>query len=310
MNTAPILLFVYKRLDTLKQAVAALQENYMAGASDLFIFSDAAKKEEDKTIVSEVRAYLKTIAGFRSIQIIEREKNLGLARSIISGTSWVLSKYDSAIVVEDDLITTRNFLAFMNAALERYKADTSVFSIAGFAFNLNHPKLQYHYDAYFLNRPWPWGWATWKDRWDKVDWEVSSYASFKKNRKLRKEFSAGGSDLNKMLREQMEGKIDSWAIRWTYHQFRIGGITLFPAYSKVYNAGFDKFATHTTGSQQRYIPDIDTEGKTSFHFPEQVSITASFQMLFRKKMGVMARIGSKWQTMLLKVFKIGQNQHN
>ena len=303
MNTAPILLFTYKRLDTLKQTVAALEKNDSAALSDLFIFSDAAKKEEDKTVVNQVRAYLKTIKGFRSIQIVEREENLGLARSIISGTSWVLSKYDKAIVVEDDLITTPNFLAFMNAALERYKAETSVFSIAGFAFNLNTSGLQYKYDAYFLNRPWPWGWATWKDRWEKIDWEVRSYASFKKDRKLRKAFSEGGSDLNKMLREQMEGKIDSWAIRWSYHQFRIGGITLFPVYSKVYNAGFDKFATHTKGSQKRYIPEIDTEGKTSFYFPEQVSITGSFQALFRKKMGVMARIGSKWQTLLLKVFK-------
>jgi hypothetical protein len=266
MNTAPILLFTYKRLDTLKQTVAALEKNDMAASSDLFIFSDAAKNEEDKAVVAQVRAYLKTIAGFRSIQIIEREKNLGLARSIISGTSWVLSTYDRVIVVEDDLITTPNFLAFMNGGLERYKGETSVFSIAGFSFNLKPPKLHYEYDAYFLNRAWPWGWATWKDRWNDIDWEVRSYASFKKNKRLRKAFSAGGSDLNKMLREQMEGKIDSWAIRWTYHQFCIGGITLFPVYSKVYNAGFDKFATHTTGSQKRYIPDIDTEGKTSFIF--------------------------------------------
>lgn len=304
MNTAPVLLFTYKRLDTLRQAVAALQKNDMAGSSDLFIFSDAAKKEEDKNIVGQVRAYLKTITGFRSIHIIEREKNLGLAISIISGTSWVLSTYERAIVLEDDLITTPNFLAFMNAALERYKAETNVFSISGYSFNLKSSSLQYEQDAYFLNRGWSWGWATWKDRWDDVDWEVRSYASFEKNEALRKAFSAGGSDLNKMLREQMEGKIDSWAIRWFYHQFRMGGLTLYPVYSKVYNAGFDEFATHTTGSQKRYIPDIDVEGKTSFYFPAKISITAGFQALFRKRMGLTARVRSKLQTILLKVFKI------
>ncbi|MBN8861163.1 MAG: glycosyltransferase [Sphingobacteriales bacterium] len=305
MNTAPILLFTYKRLDTLKQAVAALEKNDMAVLSDLFIFSDAARKEEDKGIVDQVRAYLKTIAGFRSIQIVERDKNLGLARSIISGTSWVLSIRDRVIVLEDDLITTPNFLTFMNAALERYKTETSVFSISGYSFNLKSSLPEYDQDAYFLNRGWSWGWATWKDRWDEVDWAVRSYASFEKSKALRNAFSAGGSDLNKMLREQMQGRIDSWAIRWFYHQFCVGGLTLYPVYSKVYNAGFDEFATHTTGSQKRYIPDIDVKGKTSFYFPAKVSITAEFQTLFRKRMGVMARVRSKLQTILLKVFKAG-----
>lgn len=306
MNTAPILLFTYKRLATLKQAVAALKKNYLAGSSDLFIFSDAAKKETDKDIVAEVRSYLKTISGFRSVQIIERESNFGLAKSIISGTSWVLSTYDKVIVLEDDLITTPNFLTFMNAALERYKTETNVFSISGYSFNLKSPQLHYDDDAYFLNRGWSWGWATWKNRWKDVDWEMSSYASFEKNKKLRKAFSAGGSDLNKMLREQMQGKLDSWAIRWFYHQFRIGGLTLYPVYSKVHNAGFDEFATHTTGSQKRYIPDIDVEAKTAFRFPEQVSITPEFQALFKKRMGLAARIRSKLQTIFLKVFKTGR----
>ncbi|MBS1751524.1 MAG: glycosyltransferase [Bacteroidetes bacterium] len=306
MNTAPILLFTYKRLATLKQAVAALEKNYMAESSDLFIFSDAAKKEEDKAIIEEVRSYLKTITGFRSVQIIERENNFGLAKSIISGTSWVMSTYDKVIVLEDDLITTPNFLTFMNAALERYKTETSVFSISGYSFSLKSPQTNYDYDAYFLNRGWSWGWSTWKNRWKDVDWEVSSYASFKKNKALRKAFSEGGSDLNKMLREQMEGRIDSWAIRWFYHQFRVGGLTLYPVYSKVYNAGFDELATHTTGSQKRYLPDIDLEAKTSFCFPEQVSVTSTFQILFKKRMGFAARVRSKLQTILLKVFKTGR----
>lgn len=306
MNTAPILLFTYKRLATLKQAVTALAKNCMAESSDLFIFSDAAKKGEDKAIVEEVRIYLKSITGFRSIQIIERESNFGLAKSIISGTTWVFSMYDKVIVLEDDLITTPNFLTFMNAALERYKSETGVFSISGYSFNLKSPQTQYDYDAYFLNRGWSWGWATWKNRWKDVDWEVSSYASFEKNKALRKAFAAGGSDLNKMLSEQMHGKLDSWAIRWFYHQFRIAGLTLYPVYSKVNNAGFDEFATHTTGSQKRYIPDIDLEANTSFQFPEQVSITSKFQALFKKRMGLAARVRSKLQTILLKVFKTGR----
>jgi hypothetical protein len=303
MNTAPILLFVYKRLDTLKQAVSALQKNYMASASDLFIFSDAAKKKADMQLVNEVREYLRTIEGFKSIKIIARENNLGLAKSIISGTSQVLSTYDRVIILEDDLITTPNFLSFMNTALDKYEREKRVFSISGYSFKLKPANSNYEDDAYFLNRGWSWGWATWKDRWDDIDWEVKTYSAFAKDRKQRSAFAAGGSDLNKMLREQIDGKIDSWAIRWFYHQFLTGGLTLYPVYSKVNNAGFDEFATHTTGSQKRYVPELDKDQKNIYKLPEQITITTYFQHLFSKKMGIRARIQSKIQTILLKIFK-------
>lgn len=303
MNIAPILLFTYKRLDTLKQSVNALKQNALAKESDLFIFSDAAKKEADSSAVNEVRSFLKTIDGFKSVKIIIREKNFGLAKSIINGTSAVLETYDSVIVMEDDLLTTPNFLYFMNHALEYYKARKKVFSISGYSFDLNVKNSNYGADAYFLNRGWSWGWATWKDRWVDVDWNVNSYSKFTRDKKEQRAFAQGGSDLNKMLREQMEGRLDSWAIRWFYHQFRTGGLTLYPVYSKVYNAGFDEFATHTKGSETRYIPALDKEGKMEFVFPAEINATPYFQKGFLQKMGIAARVGSKLQTIFSKIFK-------
>ena len=303
MSVAPILLFTYKRLDTLIQSVKALQQNILAKDSDLYVFSDAAKNASDTEAVNDVRNFLQTIDGFKEINIICREKNLGLATSIISGTSMVLEKYESVIVMEDDLITTPNFLSFMNQALERYKDDRKVFSISGYAFNLNAESVVYNSDAYFINRGWSWGWATWKSRWIDVDWKMSSYNEFAKDRKAQRAFANGGSDLNKMLREQMEGKLDSWAIRWFYHQFKTGGLTLYPVYSKVYNAGFDEFATHTKGSKARYIPALDEKGALDFRFPADIISTPYFQKMFIKKMGIAARIGSKLSTVFLGFFK-------
>lgn len=303
MSAAPILLFTYKRLDTLRKSVNALKENTLASESDLYVFSDAAKKEEDDQAVNEVREFLKTIEGFRSVKIVIREKNFGLAKSIISGTSMVLEKHSNVIVMEDDLLTTPNFLSFMNQALERYKDDRKVFSISGYSFDLNAQNSKYEADAYFINRGWSWGWATWNDRWADVDWNVDNYIEFTGNKKAQRAFARGGSDLNKMLREQMEGKLDSWAIRWFYHQFRIEGLTLYPVYSKVYNAGFDEFATHTKGSETRYIPALDKDGKIIFNFPSDIRATPYFQKMFLQKMGIVARIGSKLQTLFLGFLK-------
>lgn len=302
MNIAPILLFTYKRLDTLKITVEALAKNELAADSELFIFSDAAKFEKDEVIVKQVRDFIKTITGFKAITVVEAEKNKGLAKSIIDGVTSVFQKFDTVIVLEDDLSTTSNFLTFMNTCLEKYKSDEAAFSISGYAFNLGESKDD-HDDAYFLKRGWSWGWATWKDRWTDVDWAVKDYALFKQDSRAQREFAVGGSDLNKMLAEQMEGRLDSWAIRWFYHQFRKGGLTIYPVFSKVFNNGFDQFATHTNGSGRRYLPALDKEERMSFSLPDKAQINQFYQNKFIIKMGLVSRVISKVETIFQRVFK-------
>lgn len=299
---APVLLFTYKRLDTLKRTVKALQENNLASESTLYIFSDASKKKEDEDIVDSVRAYLKTITGFNKIEIYESEKNQGLANSIIRGVSQKIKIYGKVIVLEDDLQTTPNFLTFMNNSLDKYENKDKVFSISGYSFNLG-TKTNEPDDAYFLNRGWSWGWATWQDRWEDVDWAVTSYNTFVNDRKARKSFALGGSDLNKMLDSQMAGQLDSWAIRWFYHQFCNSGLTLYPVFSKVFNDGFDQNATHTTGSNSRYLPMLDTKLKSTFLLPDQISENEYYQKQFQKKMSVFSRAISKLETIVQSLFK-------
>ena len=57
----------------------------------------------------------------KRVHIIEREKNYGLARSIIDGVTTQVNAYGRTIVLEDDLVTAPYFLQFMNSALEMYK---------------------------------------------------------------------------------------------------------------------------------------------------------------------------------------------
>jgi hypothetical protein len=301
-NLAPILLFTYKRLETLKITVEALKANYLADQSDLYVFSDGAKKPSDQPIIAEIRDYIATISGFKQIHIIESDKNKGLATSIIDGVSHVLQQHDKVIVLEDDLSTTYNFLAFMNEGLNKYFTQSEVFSISGYSFNLGKPDSS-NEEAYFLNRGWSWGWATWKHRWLMVDWEVKDYKLFTNDRIAKREFAKGGSDLNKMLSDQMTGKLDSWAIRWFYSQFRKKGLTLYPLTSKVFNNGFDEDATHTNGSASRYIPVLDAKANVSFLMPEKVQISRYYQDAFNVKMGFLARLKSKIETFIKIFFK-------
>jgi hypothetical protein len=297
MMQAPIILFTYKRLDTLKRTVDSLKNNSLAEKSELFIFSDGPRGEHDRDAVNLVRDYAKQINGFKNIECFFSETNKGLASSVIAGVSLVLRMYSSAIVLEDDLVVMPNFLAFMNQALHEYASDEKVFSISGYSFHIEPPAKSFE-DAYFLNRGSSWGWGTWKNRWEGIDWEVKDYWEFEKNPAQRKAFNKGGSDLSAMLKKQMTSKIDSWAVRWAYHQFKVNGLTLYPKNSKVVNIGFDNEATHTTGSASRYVPKLDTSLNEAFVFPGKIEINKYFQNAFQRKMGVASRVWAKMNTIL------------
>lgn len=290
---APIVLFTFKRLDTLRLTVTQLLQNRLAKESDLIVFSDQAWRETDKARVSAVRRYLRTISGFRSVRIVEAKYNLGLANSIIEGVSEVLDEYGRAIVLEDDLLTTPNFLAFMNQALDEYAACPMVFSISGYAFDLGFRQGQFFSaDGYFLNRGWSWGWATWRDRWTGIDWKMKDCRSFSGNGPEGRRLSAGGYGQNLIPRRRMQEKPDSWAVHWFYHQLKTRGLTLYPIFSKVFNAGFDEKATHARGSNRRYRPVLESMGKTQFRLPTEIRIKAAHQRKFRNKLGVLARISA------------------
>jgi len=158
-----------------------LKKNDLAKESNLFIFSDGPKNNEEHKDICKVRAYLKTIRGFKTININVSEANKGLAKSIISGVAEILKITDRVIVLEDDLLTTPNFLVFMNMALEKYQNEQKVFSVSGFSFNLNQDDTEPE-ETYFLTRGWSWGRATWKKNWEDIDWQIRDYSNFKKDK--------------------------------------------------------------------------------------------------------------------------------
>ena len=291
MSPAPLILFVYKRLDILKLTIENLQQNALSKDSELFIYSDAAKNKVDELQINLVREYLTTITGFKSIVIIEAQHNMGLAKSIIAGVSDVLKTYDRAIVLEDDILSTPNFLQYMNDALTFYENEKRVFSICAYSNNLNI-RPDYPYDVYFTKRGSSWGWATWKDRWLPIDWDVNDYGEFSKSFSKKMKFNAMGSDLSAMLKKRMEGRIDSWAIRWCYHQFKYNLFSVFPVKSKVHNIGFDANATNMYGYKLEATAH-DEILKSDFLFSDNVVIDEQIIKEFKKQYSIPTRIKNK-----------------
>lgn len=264
--TAPVVLFVYNRLDHTKKVIESLEKNLMAQETDVFIFSDAAKTVENQERVSLVRKYLherKWNDIFHKVTLIEAEKNKGLANSIIEGVTEVLNQYGKVIVIEDDLVLSPYFLQYMNDALDYYKDDQDIWSISGYSFPMRSLK-DYQHDIFYSYRGTSWGWATWTDRWEKTDWEVKDFPQLMQDKKWQKRFNRGGNDLTQMLEAQMEGKINSWAIRWVFSQSNLEMYTVYPKHSYILNEGCDGSGTHV-GSTEEYNTEIDQGiGKCNF----------------------------------------------
>lgn len=289
---APVVLFVYNRPDHTRRTVEALKKNAQVQESDLIVYSDAPRSENQEAAVAEVRLYLRQITGFRTVTIVEREENLGLARSIIDGVTAVVKKYGRIIVLEDDLVTSPHFLSYMNEALEKYATVDRVVSIHGYVYPVERPLPV----TFFLPGADCWGWATWQRGWDCFSGDGKFLLAELKRRKLARMFDYNGAyPLSRMLEDQTKGKNSSWAIRWHASAFLADKLTLYPGTSLVHNIGNDNSGTHCVASAEMdtrlsetpiSLGNIDIE-------PSQLARQV-FEDFFRKgKAGLLRRLARK-----------------
>lgn len=242
MKYAPIIIFVYNRPDHTKRVIESLITNKESSKSDLIVYSDSAKNESHLVKVNEVRSYLKRIKGFKSIRIVERSENFGLAKSIISGVSEVIDEFGTVIVLEDDIVVSPYFLQFMNSGLEKYKNETKVASIHGYSYPMDTEGLD---DTYFIRGADCWGWATWQRAWNYFESDGKKLRDelLKENLVFQLDYDRT-YPFFKMLNDQIEGRNNSWAIRWHASIFLKNKLTLYPKESLILNIGLDNSGTH------------------------------------------------------------------
>lgn len=263
-NFAPIALFVYNRPEHTRRTIKFLQQNLLAEESRLYIFSDAAKGIDNQSLVDEVREFIRTVDGFKHIEIIERKSNLGLANSIIDGVSRLVKEYGKVIVFEDDLISSMYTLAYFNDALNRYQNEEKVMHIGAYMYPLKDQNLP---ETFFYRAATSWGWATWDRAWKHFEPDIDLIISrFDQEKKYQ--FSIDGTmNFWKQIQEFKSGKNNSWAIRWYASIFLRGGLTLNPSNSLINNIGHDGSGIHS-GINDIYHVIINP--KPIQYFPDKI----------------------------------------
>jgi len=244
----PVAIFAYQRPIHLRRCWQSLRQNPEASKTRLYIFVDGAKGQEDMKKRNEVIQETRCIQGFFNVEIMVREKNLGLSGSVLEAVAGVLGNEPAAIFVEDDLEVSPFFLKYMNEATAIYQDHPAVASVHGYVY----PSQEALPETFFMRGADCWGWATWRSAWKMFEPDGAKLLAQLRARSLEKEFDLGGvGPFSHMLQQQIQGKNDSWAIRWHASAFLAGLNTLYPGRSLVNNTGLDSSGTHC-GTSQNY----------------------------------------------------------
>lgn len=283
MSYAPIVIFVYNRADHFIQVYNALAACKEAKESGLFIFSDGAKNEAGAAKVSEVRAAVAAIkdsGDFKSVTVTESPVNKGLAASVIAGVTEIINKYGKVIVVEDDCVVSPHFLNYINKSLDFYKNDKRIGSIAGYTPMIDFPD-DYENDVFAAYRSCSCTWATWKDRWENVDWELKDIKDFYKSPELISRLNSNGSDRFIRLYRQTKGNGSSWSVRFGAHLVKNNLMTVYPRYSYITNIGCDESGIHSKSDDAEKMR-VDLSKAIENPVLTDVEIDSSIQKIFKK----------------------------
>lgn len=261
---APIIVFCYNRPDHLERTLQALAKNDLASESVLYVYCDGAREwggilapkntsenyiakrygamycteEEYKShiaSIAETHRVAHAIEGFKEVYVVERESNIGLAANIIDAVTQVVNQYGRVIAFEDDIVSTRGCLTYLNDALELYKDDEQVMHISAWMY----PNKGQFPTTFFYDSPYPaGGWATWKRAWQYFNPNTEDHVRYWKNN--WKEFDIMGEDyLSRQLLGNLNGTLKTWYVKWYSTMHRMNGLCLYPGTAMSNNIGWD-----------------------------------------------------------------------
>lgn len=247
MVYAPIIIPTLNRYEHFKQCLESLEKCSWAEFTDVYVGLDYPPSEKYVEGWGKIDAFLRLKENhnaFHLLKVFRREVNcgMGLNKSNLGLLGdYVRERYDRYVVSEDDNVFSPNFLEYINKGLERYKDDSSVFAIVGYA----HP---YHF-MYADNNHYrhntdmsTWGFGVFVNRYMEC-------LKFMRNGGVRQNLSIG--TLMKFRGHGLLRLFDM--IHYAYHKGRYsvtdGAISVYlimndmyvitPAISKVRNIGWD-----------------------------------------------------------------------
>jgi hypothetical protein len=260
---APIAIFAYKRAGHVRRMLRSLLQNPLARESPITVYCDGPRSADEAPAVAAARAAVRELAPAHA-RVVERERNQGLAASVIAGISEQVAAHGEVIMLEDDIELSPVTLDYFNAALERYRDEPRVMHVSSFMYPVRAalPETFFCREATCSG-----GWATWARAWRHFEPDGRRIREAVLARNAQRAFNVGGMDFLGMLELQIAGRIDSWAIRWYGSLWMQGGLALHPGQSLARNTGFDGSGVHSGVST---LWEVDPRTAPVTRFPERI----------------------------------------
>lgn len=182
MVETPVLYIAYARPEYARQSFDAIKA---AKPKKLYFYSNIARANRPDEIRknNEVRAMAKEIDWECELKTYFREDYVDIFPSLWSAIDWVFANEEQAIVLEEDAVATNGFFEYCEYMLKHYKDEKDVWLISGNNFTPEYsPK---NLDVFFSRYAGIWGWAGWRDRWQKMDRKMTSYPTEGKKAMLK-----------------------------------------------------------------------------------------------------------------------------
>lgn len=296
---APLAVFAYRRAAHLQRALDALAANPQARETRLVVFCDGVRNKAEEADVAATRRVARAAKGFAGVEVVERERNLGLVESILDGMGRLTREHDAAIAVEDDLVVAPRFLEYMNLALERYAREERVMQVSGYMYPC---ALEGAAGSGFLPSISCWGWGTWERAWRHYDGSLDGWEALRNDASALREFNMDGAyDYSSMLEDARRGRLQSWGVVWYLTVFSRRGLVLYPRKSLVSNTGFDGSGTHDDGRRKDDLGAValwDAQGE--FEFPRRLEVDAQYYEESRRLISSSQRGWRSWLRQLIR----------
>lgn len=283
---SPVAIFCYNRPFHTFKLLTSLSENIEAKKTEIFVFIDGFKRLSEKHLTENVEKVAISFKDkFKSINISKSSVNMGGARNQKEGITEVLKKYETIIVLEDDLEVSKYFLNYMNQALSKYDGNKNIWHIAGYIYPLKNYSIKD--ECHFTRLMLCWGWATWKSKWELFINDPFAQDPFylfsKFNKSMRKEFDMGfkRSLWWNQIEENSSGKLqNTWDIFWYSYIFLNRGLCLVPSTTLVRNIGHDGSGIHCKQDSKMQNAIINTFPIRKF--PEKIAENQKLLFLIRQ----------------------------
>jgi len=242
--STPVLFLVFNRPETTKQVFEAIRQDR---PKQLFIAADGPRSDrpDDKQKCEQVLEIVTAVDWKCDVKTLLRESNLGCQQAVSGAINWFFENVEEGIILEDDCLPDKTFFRFCQELLERYRNDKRIFVVSGNNFQQGQRRTEYSYYFSLFNHCW--GWATFKRAWEKFDFNMQLWPEIKEGGWLLDILhdKTAYKYWERIYRNVYNGKINSWAYRWTFSCWLQNGLTILPCINMVKNIGFDKDATHT-----------------------------------------------------------------